>query len=344
MYGFLLFFDFIDRRFVLFDRIFVFEIAFLGKCNYNVTMNFMDGGISVKDMNLYNFQNYDCFVQKVSAHYHFWAQNSSWKTSEEGRLNNALMFFINCKSTYYVDGVPVAVGMPGDIAFVPKGAKYSVSFEELNASHNITIAKVSLENFYSNGIDPINLSSDTITYNAIFVGFDLLDSDYNITTLTDKITIIRASNPEKFLARFKTIVSCHQKGITTPLSLNSALYRLLNDLTDELQMQTKNEHQDPVLQPAIQFILNNDLSNITVAKLSEVCNISPSGFRSLFKKNMGISPIDYISDLKIQKAQALLADKSISIADIAHNLGFNDVAYFSRFFKKRTGYSPSDSR
>lgn len=295
-------------------------------------------------MSLENFQNQDFFVRKVMAHYHYWSQNSVWKTSEEGRPNNAIMLFINCKCTYYVNGTSVAVGMPGDIAFVPKGAKYSVSFEEVDAIHNIEFTKNVPSNFYRNGDYSMDLMPNTFTYNAIFVGFDLLNSDFHDSTLADEITIIRVSNPQRILARFKNIASCYQRGITTPLSLNSSLYRLLNDISDELQLQDENTLQDPVLQPAIQYILNNDISDITVAKLSEVCNISPSGFRNLFRKNMGISPIDYISDLKIQKAQALLTDKSISITDIAHNLGFSDAAYFSRFFKKRTGCSPSDVR
>ncbi len=295
-------------------------------------------------INLYNFQNYDFFLKNVIAHYQYWPQNSHWQTSENGRPNNALMFFIGCKVAYQIEHeTQTQIAEPGDIAIIPKEAHYSCTFDLVENIQDTNSIDNNLSNFYYNGEHANKMSIGNYSYNAIFVGFDLYDNFFNECSFTDKITIVKTKNPQKFLSRFMNIVSYSGRGISTPLSLNSSLYRLLNDMSNELQLQ-QSSFKDNALQPAIQYILENNIGDITVSKLSEVCNMSPSGFRSSFKKNMGVSPIDYISDLKIQKAQALLADSSISITDIAHNLGFSDVSYFSRFFRKQTGYSPSDVR
>ena len=63
-----------------------------------------------------------------------------------------------------------------------------------------------------------------------------------------------------------------------------------------------------------------------------------------FKDEVGIPPIKYLNNLKIEKAKMFLSTTSLSISSIAMNIGMTDTFYFCNFFKKNTGKSPSEYR
>jgi len=52
----------------------------------------------------------------------------------------------------------------------------------------------------------------------------------------------------------------------------------------------------------------------------------------------------YLQETRVMKAIALLQETGLSVAEVANMVGFRDVPHFSRYFKKKTGYSPSDFR
>ncbi len=96
-----------------------------------------------------------------------------------------------------------------------------------------------------------------------------------------------------------------------------------------------------MLAPAIDFILENYTDTITNDVLAGLCSISTVYFRKLFKEVQGVSPIEYIKELKIKKAMEMLRGDYGSITDIASSLGYKNIYDFSRDFKKRVGVAPS---
>lgn len=78
-----------------------------------------------------------------------------------------------------------------------------------------------------------------------------------------------------------------------------------------------------------------------VSLMADFCDLSPSYFSHMFKKKMGTSPIQFLNDLRIQKAKELLSSGCMSISTIAALVGFEDALYFSRVFKRETGTSPT---
>lgn len=77
-----------------------------------------------------------------------------------------------------------------------------------------------------------------------------------------------------------------------------------------------------------------------VDKMASLCNLSKSRFLHLFKEQKGISPMQYLIKLRIDKAKELMIHSSISIQDVANLVGYSDPLYFSRLFKKYNGCSP----
>jgi len=67
-------------------------------------------------------------------------------------------------------------------------------------------------------------------------------------------------------------------------------------------------------------------------------------FRKMFRQYTGTAPGQYQLDLKISKARELLIATDLSVKEIAFQLGFHSIHYFSRIFKKKTGLSPSEFR
>ena len=65
-------------------------------------------------------------------------------------------------------------------------------------------------------------------------------------------------------------------------------------------------------------------------------------FSTLFKKETGQNFLDYLTELRISKAKELLCGETLSVQDVAETVGYSDLKYFSRLFKKATGVSPSD--
>ena len=83
---------------------------------------------------------------------------------------------------------------------------------------------------------------------------------------------------------------------------------------------------------------------LQVATLAAQANISPSHFFALFKRRIGSAPMDYFTRLRMQRACRLLERTSLSVKEVASELGYDDPFYFSRVFKSVNQMAPSDYR
>jgi AraC-like DNA-binding protein len=90
----------------------------------------------------------------------------------------------------------------------------------------------------------------------------------------------------------------------------------------------------------VSYMTENYYQNITLQQLSEYAQISSSYLGNIFKKVTGKSTIDYLIDIRINKAKSLLRD-GFTVSETSKLVGFNDIFYFSRSFKKHEGISPS---
>lgn len=79
---------------------------------------------------------------------------------------------------------------------------------------------------------------------------------------------------------------------------------------------------------------------ISLSDYAKVANISISYLCAIFKEVTGKSPAEYVLHIRINKAKDLLCD-GYSVTDVSSAVGFNDIYYFSKAFKKFTGISPS---
>lgn len=82
----------------------------------------------------------------------------------------------------------------------------------------------------------------------------------------------------------------------------------------------------------------------TVAHFADECCYSPKYFGELVKTETGRTAKDFINDRLLRAAKQLLADEALSIAQVSHQLGFEYPQHFVRFFKTKTGKTPTEYR
>ena len=103
----------------------------------------------------------------------------------------------------------------------------------------------------------------------------------------------------------------------------------------------KYEVQDERIKMALNFIRKQIDEPIKISQLSEICSLSDDHFIRLFKKEMNCTPVQYINQKKIEKAQLMLITEDTTIKDIAYSLSFENISYFNRIFKQITNYTPT---
>ena len=92
------------------------------------------------------------------------------------------------------------------------------------------------------------------------------------------------------------------------------------------------------------YIDSHYSENITLDFLSNLTYVNKFHLVHLFTKEMGISPINYLINKRIDESKNLLSTTHYSIRDISSIVGFSNSSYFSQMFKKITGISPKDFR
>lgn len=122
----------------------------------------------------------------------------------------------------------------------------------------------------------------------------------------------------------------------------NVLYAYMNQ--SSIKKKCSKNTYTPALQEIATYIQNNIKTKITIDDLAHAANLHPNYLIRLFKRNYGMSPIHYINALKINLAKDELNYTDHAIGHIADSLGFNDIYYFSRLFKKLTGMSPKQYR
>lgn len=105
-------------------------------------------------------------------------------------------------------------------------------------------------------------------------------------------------------------------------------------------MTTTTTEMDPILT----YIQQNICEPLPLAKLAGQASYSPYHFTRLFKERMGISPLYYVSSLRLQKAKDMLLNTSLSVRDIGMEIGQQSLGTFTTRFTQRVGMTPAQFR
>lgn len=195
-------------------------------------------------------------------------------------------------------------------------------FEAVNFKKNITYNRRVLE--------PVDLylfryraNSDLLgSGKVLFRDRERLQSTLNLLHLCDKAVQLDAFSAQRAL--FADMVN---------------QYRIENST-----LLQKADHTDPIIASAIAYINSNLHQKINLAELAHQHYLSYVQFSRRFKLITGTTPQDYISGLRLKKAQLFLSESDLSIKQIARDCGFSSAYYFCNFFRAHCDLPPTQYR
>jgi AraC family transcriptional regulator len=98
------------------------------------------------------------------------------------------------------------------------------------------------------------------------------------------------------------------------------------------------------LRKVIDYIQEHLDQNLTLAELATAVQMSPHYFASLFKQSMGLTPHQYVTKCRIQKAKQLLRQTELPIIEICQEVGFESQSHFTRVFRQQNAMTPKAYR
>lgn len=140
----------------------------------------------------------------------------------------------------------------------------------------------------------------------------------------------------------QNIIKNKQRTFCDKVESRGIVYQLMARFLKDAQ--PKIEVNDNRIQKVISHIRKNIYTLIDIDSLAEISCVSKDHFIRLFKKEIGTTPLQYINQKKIEKAQLILITDNMPVKNIAYLLAYEDHSYFNRLFKKVTGTTPQQYR
>lgn len=129
----------------------------------------------------------------------------------------------------------------------------------------------------------------------------------------------------------------------TPQEVFSLLKSQLSARMHSLREEKAQQESRPIAE-AKRYILEHCDQPLRLEDVSDHVGFNATYFSTFFKKETGQGFADYLAGVRIERAKGLLVRDDLSVMDVCEQVGYKDLKYFSRLFKKVTGISPSDYR
>ncbi|SDM83035.1 two-component system, response regulator YesN [Paenibacillus sp. yr247] len=137
----------------------------------------------------------------------------------------------------------------------------------------------------------------------------------------------------------------HVRSAETLEQLEGILSRLFEEFERGTAMNLPDKgYSGKLITKALSYMNTHYTEDLTLQSTADAVHVSKSYFSLLFKKQTGQNFIDYLIDLRVREAKRLLVLNDFRIYEVAEAAGFNDVKYFSKLFKKMTGFTPVEFR
>lgn len=144
----------------------------------------------------------------------------------------------------------------------------------------------------------------------------------------------------------KILIERDHKNTGRLLLINFYLYHILILLCRQytglfFKTTATGTSQKKIVQEALRYIDEHYSDQIGLIELSRLVGVSQQYLSRLFRSETGVSPVKYINALRITRAKELISGTHLNISEVAFQVGFDSLYYFSRVFKQYEGISPS---
>lgn len=247
----------------------------------------------------------DLQICEISAVQQHWQKNlPGVDLLQAPRRNYGFLLLTDYPATFSFPDGTVYSAVPGDIVLLQRGAQYSIRF---------------------------HFPPDEIA-KPYLINLRLKDIAGNEPVFQHAVTHI-CKDDGTLLPLFVEAATLYKTG-AHPAQLKAIVYRLISLLFPL--------HKEDTC--CIGYINSHFTEQFSIPQLAKQCALSESVFRRRFRQLTGSSPVQYITQLKIEKACQLLQSGDIRPEDISNFLHFYSVSYFYRVFKSVTGLTPMEYR
>lgn len=213
-------------------------------------------------------------------------------------------------------------------SFLPQAVDFSItSLEELKASHSPN--KYFFKPFLS-------LAEETVS--AIRLKVEP-DRQKPLTELFNQLKVTTHDYSEKGVA----LTRFHFLNLLSFLTEQHENNQLPNKAV-QIELSASVSRYQAGLRKTLGYIHDNFETPLSLEDMAAMSGASETYFCRLFKHETGMTFLNYVNGLRIERACMLLRDSSDNALDICYQIGFNDYTHFGRQFKKHTGMSPADFR
>ncbi|MBL7707284.1 MAG: AraC family transcriptional regulator [Taibaiella sp.] len=257
-------------------------------------------------------------------------------------VNDFFIHALNDKTIKLRLPVPPHKKTVNDLLIVTEGyATRQVGIKSFEVFKNelLSVAqlKVATVDFYSEDLDGFycHFSNDFLADNTLLLNWQLSSNQCNKITL-DKERAARICQLLTLINDlFRSNRDQHKKLIAQYLR---TVITEINCREIETGPQKNNKKRD-LAADYIGLIEANLAKGYRVNQLAEMLHVSPNHLNKTIKNNLGRSAQSVYHEILLQEAKVLLLQTSKDIGEIAFDLGFSDLSYFGKFFKKRAGQS-----
>lgn len=254
----------------------------------------------------------DYQLSRLAAFDQRWNDGQEFLMLSRPRPTSALLYLKDSRAEYLLpDGRQLSFPK-GSLLYFPQGCRYRARFYAVGGQHA----------------------------NTQLIEFEARDTEGNPFTCSQEIMSLIADKNGSFEESFTEAIYCYTQLTFSYSAFKAVLYKLLTRIARRYQKEATFSREYFPIAPAIRYLLANPYGDMDVASLANMCHISESCFRNLFKQYSGKTPKKYCLNNRMIRAKQLLESGPYSVAEVAAMVGYQDAGYFTKVFKKETGMLP----
>ncbi|MCD0469895.1 helix-turn-helix domain-containing protein [Flavobacterium sp. JAS] len=221
--------------------------------------------------------------------------------------------------------------LPGETVVIPSNIEMKIDFPEASRENPTQCLALAIDK--AKITDTLNFLNERYPKEGNDVFWQLCHQNYFFYNNVDLATTIN-----------KLIKECMSTSIIKDALADLTLQELLIRIIQTQTIKSVNEgiriHPNNPIFEVTEYIKLNLKGDINLKSLSDRACMSTASFYRFFKRELGMSPIEYILNEKIKYAKKLLRNPGIQINEVCYLSGFEDANYFIRLFKKHEGITP----
>ncbi|MBQ8409416.1 MAG: helix-turn-helix transcriptional regulator [Clostridia bacterium] len=251
-------------------------------------------------------------ISSIFAIEQHWDKGQSF-SMKSPRKQSAFLWFCGSSGRFVTEGGNKIEASRGTLVYIPEGAVYEITF--------------------------LDKSADIST--AVLIEFCLDCGEP--TVLFDSITPIESAGEDIVVTELiKKIASEYGRPSKPYLKLHRDLFGLLSLLSAGEDRNRISRKGFKTIEKGIEYLQKDEKQEMSIDEIAKMCFVTPAYFRRLFREYSGVSPSEYRTSRRIERARLLMEHTDNSVEAVADAVGYDDPSYFCRMFKKATGMSPSE--